>query len=161
MTREVAIEAINEIINYAEDTITEVGFIEALELAKASIKTQCEIHPQRQDGLTYQLKDLVCLANVHGMYDAADWLNNAMSTHNPISFYKWNEFKKRTVLIGEIKALRYSINSDDLKIINAKIHWCYNTSSGFSEDFEFSQLGYENACNWIERKRIELIRQLL
>lgn len=157
MTRKVAIEAINKTIDCDKDTKTEVGFIEMLEIAADC----CEGHPQRQDGLIYQLKDLVCLANAHGMYDAADWLNNAMSTYNPISLYKWNEFKKRTVLIGEIKALRYSINSDDLKIINAKIHWCYNTSSGFSEDFEFSQLGYENACNWIERKRIELIRQLL
>ena len=32
------------------------------------------MRPQRQDNLTDQIKDLIRLANQHGMYDAADHL---------------------------------------------------------------------------------------
>lgn len=34
--------------------------------------------PQRQDSLIDQLRDLIPFANFHGMYDAADYLQNVV-----------------------------------------------------------------------------------
>ena len=39
-------------------------------------------HPQRQDSLLDQLRDLRILANENGMYDAADWLGRQVSNFN-------------------------------------------------------------------------------
>ena len=38
-----------------------------------------EYKPQRQDALNLQLKDLITVAEQHGMYDAADYIKQVLS----------------------------------------------------------------------------------
>ncbi len=52
----------------------------------------------RQDSLTDQIRDLVKLANEHGMYDAADWITARLRETDPhVEAYA----KKRLELFAE------------------------------------------------------------
>lgn len=61
-----------------EEAGIDIEAAEAYRLARAALHEAELAYPQRQDGLADQLRDLVALANLHGMYDAADWLERAM-----------------------------------------------------------------------------------
>jgi len=43
-------------------------------------RSQLRFVAVRQDSVTDQLLDLVALANMHGMYDAADWLSAKLAS---------------------------------------------------------------------------------
>lgn len=70
MDRRKAMAVLMDCADAAEGT----EFAEVYRMGKEALRIAEEKYPQRQDGLNDQLRDLVTLANVHGMYDAADWL---------------------------------------------------------------------------------------
>lgn len=66
------------VLRDCEDAAAGTEFAEVYRMGRVAIHEAEEKYPQRQDSLYDQLHDLVALANVHGMYDAADWLKKAI-----------------------------------------------------------------------------------
>lgn len=66
------------VLRDCEDAAAGTEFAEVYRMGREALRDIEMKCPQRQDGLSEQLRDLITLANLYGMYDAADWLENAI-----------------------------------------------------------------------------------
>ena len=53
--------------------------VEALEMGRLAVLGIYEQRPQRQDSLSDQLRTLVALANLNGLYDAAEYVERTLA----------------------------------------------------------------------------------
>jgi len=77
-----------------------------------------------------------------------------------LHFKGWATFSDRLSELHNFLSLTVFLDSDNLSAITAKIMWCYSSSSGFKQTFEFSEQGYNAACEFIQDKFEQMISEL-
>ena len=52
-------------------------------------------------------------------------------------------------------------NDNKSRYFEARIRWCYSTSTTIKENFEYSKEGFVKACEWLDEMRIKFAEELL
>ena len=52
-------------------------------------------------------------------------------------------------------------NDDKTLYIEANINWCYSLDTLVSKKFEYSEEGFNQACEWLDGMRVEFAKRLL
>ena len=79
------------------------------------------------------------------------------------TFYNRDDFYS---CVKEHKSMTFSIYTglepdNNTKFLQANVRWCYSAGNEVIKEFEYSPAGFEQACTWIDKARIEFIKQLL